>query len=850
MVETKSTSRDNLGYLGPDFQYKLVKAFMDDHKFFVSINNIIDHNMFTESSLRTYVGVLKEYYDLHEMIPSYQLMEIELRSKSQNDIQIQFYIDTLNKIKETSNEGIDSIREIADKFFKQQNLTKAINKIGKFIENGDYDKYYECEDIIRKALEVGGEDELGIGVFDNIEEVLSDDYRCPIPTGIGKIDETLEGGLGKGELGIVLGPSSFGKALSINSLVATPNGFVRNGDLKVGDYVIGRNGKPTKVIGVYPQGKRDIYRVTFSDGVSCLCDMEHLWNVNSLYQRCGKKYVKGTYSKDGYKKVYQPDHSFKTLSLEEIMEKGLYRKWGGKNMYNFKIPMCEPVHFNNIPVKIDPYLMGLMIGDGHFGTCSIGMSIEDFNSIKNEIIKCSNDFNYTIKINEKHGKIGLTTIRYFKNNFMNFLSEYYDLNSVARQKYIHHDYLFNSLENRIELLNGLMDSDGTCQKNGCSCYNTKSKQLAEDVKQLVLSLGGFAIVREKKCGYFNKKYNEYRDCGIQYEVTITLCDPSIPIFKLKRKQDRVVYRNKRKGERFIKSVEFECNEEAQCIKVDAEDELYLTDYFIVTHNTSLTTAMASYAATFKCDKNDFKGFKVLQIVFEDREKQIQRKHLGRIANVEAKDLSKPDFKEQVLKSINNFEDYELIKNNIRIIRFQSGERTASQIRQFIKKMINSGYKPDLVIVDYFECVKLEAGTTAGDNEWSREGITMRKFESMANELDIALWVPIQGTKDSLGAELVTMSQGGGSVKKIQIGHIIMSIARTMESIELNLATIAILKNRSGKAGKVFNNVEFNNGTCRISTDNIDEFNMVEYNEDKQKQREMLAKEVISGLGKK
>ena len=95
-----------------------------------------------------------------------------------------------------------------------------------------------------------------------------------------------------------------------------------------------------------------------------------------------------------------------------------------------------------------------------------------------------------------------------------------------------------------------------------------------------------------------------------------------------------------------------------------------------------------------------------------------------------------------------------------------------------------------------------------------------------------------------------MSQGGGSVKKIQIGHIIMSIARTMESIERNLATIAILKNRAGKAGKVFNNVEFNNGTCRISTDNIDEFNMVEYNEDKQKQREQLAKEVINGLGKK
>jgi len=838
-----SKNRDNLGYLGPEFQYKLVRAFMDDHKFFVGINNIVDQNMFTESALRTYVGVLKEYYELHEMIPSYQLMEIELRSKSKNDIEIQTYVDTLKKIKETPNEGIDSIRDIADRFFKQQNLTKAINKISKVIQNGEYDKYYECEDIIRKALEVGSEEDLGIGVFDNLELVLSDDYRCPIPTGIGKIDETLEGGLGKGELGIVLGPSSFGKIQAFDSQIVTPDGYRNMGDLKVGDYVIGRNGKPTKVLGVYPHKNWEFYKVTFSDGVSCECGMEHLWNVNSWYQRCGKKYVKGSYSKDGYKKVYQPDHSFQTLTLKEIVDEGLYRNWAGKKIYNFKIPMCEPVHFNEIPVDISPYLIGYMIGNGNLKSGVITVGMQDIKESSSLLKNDKFDFNITTDSKRRN------SLR-FGNKLVNTLSKYYDINSVAHQKYIHHDYLFNSLENRIELLNGLMDSDGTCQKNGCSCYNTKSKQLAEDVKQLVLSLGGFATVREKKCGYFNTKYNEYRDCGIQYEVTITLCDPTIPIFKLKRKQDRVIYRNKRKGERFIKSVEFSRVCDGQCIKVDAEDELYLTDDFIVTHNTSLTTAMTSHAATYKCDKNDYKGFKVLQIVFEDREKQIQRKHLGRIADVEAKDLSKPNFKEQVLKSIDNFEDYELIKNNIRIIRFQSGEKTATQIRQFIKKLINSGFKPDMVVVDYFECVKLESGTTAGDNEWSREGITMRKFESMANELDIALWVPIQGTKDSLGAELVTMSQGGGSVKKIQIGHIIMSIARTMESIERNLATIAILKNRAGKAGKVFNNVEFNNGTCRISTDNIDEFNMVEYNEDKQKQREQLAKEVINGLGKK
>ena len=108
------------------------------------------------------------------------------------------------------------------------------------------------------------------------------------------------------------------------------------------------------------------------------------------------------------------------------------------------------------------------------------------------------------------------------------------------------------------------------------------------------------------------------------------------------------------------------------------------------------------------------------------------------------------------------------------------------------------------------------------SEWEKEGKTMRKFESMAQELDAALLIPLQGTKDSVGAELVTMDKAGGSFKKIQIAHIVMSIARSIDDIAENKATIAILKNRAGQAGKVFDNVEFNNGTCRISTDNVDE----------------------------
>ena len=236
-------------------------------------------------------------------------------------------------------------------------------------------------------------------------------------------------------------------------------------------------------------------------------------------------------------------------------------------------------------------------------------------------------------------------------------------------------------------------------------------------------------------------------------------------------------------------------------------------------------------------------------MFEDRIKQIQRKHLGRISGIEAKDLSKPENIELVKKAIEEFPQREELEKNLRIVRFPSGEKTAKDIERFIKKLMNSGFKPDLVIIDYFECLQHEAdrGST---NDFEKEGRTMRKFEAMAGELNIAIWIPSQGTKDSINLELVTMDKIGGSVKKAQIAHVILSIARSVDDISNNKATIAILKNRAGKSGKVFNNVEFNNGTCRISTDNVDEFDdMLALKKEKEKERVNIQNSIFKLIDK-
>lgn len=745
--------KKNLGFLGVDFQFRLVKILMEDKELFRDLHSIIDQNTFTDPNLKTYVGVMKDYYDKKESFPTYEMMSILLNDKSRTDIDRETYKALNEKVRSTKGDGVDSIRELAVKFFRQQNIVRTANEILKLASNGSDDQYERCVDLLHDAISKGASYDLGSGVFEDLGDTLSEDYREPIPTGLKKLDESLNGGLGKGELGVIIGSSSFGKALSVNSLVVTPSGYRKMGDLVVNDYVIGSNGKKTKVVGVFPQGIRDLYKVTFSDGVSCVCDKEHLWTVGSIENR----------------------NEYEVLTLGKIMENGLLCN----GEYRYNIPMTKAVEFTEKETI-------------HFG------------------------------------------------DFIRAISTLYE-EKVQVDK-IPTEYLYNSLEKRILLLNTLMDDNGKCDKNGFVHFLSVTESLAEDIKQLVLSLGGFAKVVE----------SNIKD-KIFYEVIFNLCDETIRVFSDDEKQKQVSYTNKDNNYRYISNIEFSHVEEAVCIKVDAEDELFLTDDFIVTHNTSLTTAMASYAATFKDDRNLGQGYKVAQIVFEDGAKSIKRKHISRLTQIEACNLSKPENIEKVREMLADNPDYKLLRDNIRIITVPSGEKNATQIKELLKKLINSGFKPDMVVIDYFECVDL-GDVGRGENEFNKEGKVMRKFENMCKELNVALWVTTQGTKDSVNAEIVTMDKAGGSFKKMQIAHVIISIARSMEDIKNNKATISLLKNRSGQAGSIWVGVTFNNGTCTMSTDNVEDFQeMFDYQKKKDKEEIDLTtsifKEIVNNKNK-
>ena len=241
--------------------------------------------------------------------------------------------------------------------------------------------------------------------------------------------------------------------------------------------------------------------------------------------------------------------------------------------------------------------------------------------------------------------------------------------------------------------------------------------------------------------------------------------------------------------------------------------------------STFSTCIASYAATYQCQLNNYEGYKVLQIYFEDDDVDIARKHFSKITGIEARNLTKDRTQiAEIRQTLDNYEGKEMLQKNLKLKPFLAHTKSATDIGIFIKRLINTGWKPDLVIIDYFECLLAERSGYSTDSEWKRQGDTIRKIENLAKELDIAIWVPTQGNKDSITSpDVVTMNQAGGSIIKVQAAHVVISIARSLEDIDNSRATLAVLKNRSGKSGTVFHNIRFDNGTSTISCDEVEEF---------------------------
>jgi hypothetical protein len=341
----------------------------------------------------------------------------------------------------------------------------------------------------------------------------------------------------------------------LDALIATPVGWRRMGDLKVGDYVFGLDGKQKRVLALHDISEQDIYRVELTDGRSTECCNEHLWMV-----------------------CYQPKRSvranFKVMQTQEMLKSGLKSIQG----YRYGLPLVEPVQYDEQDLPVDPYVLGVLIGDGCLREQKLTFRSED----KDILREVERRLPETVRVMSDARNDGTITYRISKPTFESsrnpVMAEFDRMGLTgcgSHEKFIPDSYKRGDIRQRLDLLRGLMDTDGSFSKD--PYFATVSERLAADVSEIVYSLGGRGLCRRKATSASAQKLGS---CGYIYEVSVSLPD-EIP-FLCQRKIEKFRPRIRTLGPA-IRSITFVGRKLARCISV--EDEMYLTDSYIPTHNT-------------------------------------------------------------------------------------------------------------------------------------------------------------------------------------------------------------------------------------------------------------------------
>lgn len=408
-----------------------------------------------------------------------------------------------------------------------------------------------------------------------IEETMRSGKLPGISTGWRALDDML-GGLQGGQMIVVGARPRMGKAQPLDARVCTPDGWRCIGDLRVGDLVTGASGKPTRVRGVFPRGVLPIFTVTTTDGAQTRCCDEHLWFTQTRAE--ARRGVAGS-----------------VRDLAEIRASLHVR--GEPGRLNHRVPVVGAVEFApRGPLPLHPYALGLLLGDGSMPANSNAvlhnpepdlqralaahLPLGDACEPANDGITCR------IKRAVRTGEPSSTVVA---------LEALGLRGSDSFTKFIPEAYLRASIEDRVALLRGLFDTDGTVIGSNRIEYATSSPRLRDDVADLARGLGGIVRIVERVPHF--TYLGERRAGALSWRMYCFFPGGLVPTASVKHALRASARGHAHDVHRSIKRIEPAGEAECVCIEVEADDHLYVTDDYLVTHNTAAAIAIAENAAT-------------------------------------------------------------------------------------------------------------------------------------------------------------------------------------------------------------------------------------------------------------
>ena len=385
--------------------------------------------------------------------------------------------------------------------------------------------------------------------------------------GVSTTSEVMDSAIGGWSNGLVVitGETGNGKSLILDEPVLTPTGWRPIGTIRVGDEVVAVDGGSTIVTGVFPQGVRKICRVTFNDGVVVRCDWDHLWAVAS--------------DLDLWK-----GNDWRVLTTRQIAD-----TVNASGRKRWRVPLVSAVQHPVADLPIDPYILGVLIGDGSLTTAGVRFDNADeplIDEVTRRLPAGLRLISTSTRSRARKCTISVDAIGRTLNPMSAAITTL-GLRQRAENKFIPASYFIASVEQRLDLLRGLLDTDGFVSRAGEVQFYSSSERLAGDVGNLVRSLGGSVRIVSKIPSYVYK--GEKREGLRHYQVTIALpVEFERSAFLIPRKADRLKPR-KVPPQRKIVSIEEAGEAECVCIAVDHPSHLYVTTGYTVTHNTTWAT---------------------------------------------------------------------------------------------------------------------------------------------------------------------------------------------------------------------------------------------------------------------
>jgi replicative DNA helicase len=538
-------------------------------------------------------------------------------------------------------------------------------------------------------------------VVDRIETLYNRDDPSDVtgvPTGFADLDR-MTSGFQPGDLVVVAGRPSMGKAQPLDASVRTLRGWKPMGELRVGDALASIDGMPSFVSDVFPQGGRQVYRVTFSDGRACECCAEHLWRVHH--------------------RTWQEPRALRTDRIAEMLTRRRYRGrlWIDMPAGDFGVA-------DELPV--DPWVLGALLGDGSFTAATVRFSTaaESMRQRLASRIDASLELTHAGGVDwrvvqrnrgRQRGVQGVTA------NALTVAIKALGLwGAGSHEKFIPRRYLDAGREARLDLLRGLLDTDGRVERWGTVRYTTASARLAEDVAELARSLGGWCRVRVKRTHFH---YQGERRQGRE-SFTCTIHHPDAgSLLLLSEKQVPTIAKPIRRRRPTFASIEPTRVTATQCIAVTHPTRTYITDDYVVTHNTALALNIGENVALNT-------GMPVAVFSMEMGAAQLAMRMIGSVGKLDQHKLRTGRLAA---------EDWDKLStalgrlNEAPILIDETPALNAIEVRSRARRLMKQYGKLGLVIVDYLQLMQ---ATSQGENRATEISEISRSMKSLAKELSV------------------------------------------------------------------------------------------------------------------